>query len=322
MRLSFVLPAFGERENLETLIPRILLQRTPSLELEVLVVDDHSADATLDLIRAWSKKDPAVRGIRLAKNAGSHMAILCGLAQCTGDAVIVLAADGQDPPELTPMLLDQWKIGAQVVWAVRERRSSESPITLACSRAYYALMNRWTSVRLPSKGADFFLLDRRVIDVLKNLPERNTSLLALIAWLGFRQIEVKYDKRARGAGISKWTFAKRVRLTLDSLFGFSVLPLKMAFTLGFLYSLVGFAYASLLVANKISAGRILGAQAAEGWSALMVVILISSGMSMFLLGVFGEYLWRTLEEVRGRPRFLIEESVNITPAKSVLEKEL
>lgn len=310
MKLSFVLPAYGERRNLDTLIPRILLQKSAAIDVEVVIVDDHSTDATLDVVREWSERDSAVRGIRLAKNAGSHMAILCGLAECTGDAAIVLAADGQDPPELAAMLVEQWKSGAHVVWAVRERRSSESAVTLALSRAYYFLMNRWTTVRLPSTGADFFLLDRRVIDVLKNLPERNTSIFALIAWLGFKQVEVKYDKQARGEGSSKWTFAKRVRLALDSLFGFSILPLRVASTMGFVYSATGFAYALLLVMNKLSAGRIFGAVAVEGWSALMVVTLISSGTLMFVLGVFGEYLWRTLEEVRGRPRFIIEERVN------------
>jgi polyisoprenyl-phosphate glycosyltransferase len=238
------------------------------------------------------------------------MAILCGMSYARGAAVVVLASDGQDPPELLPALVESWRGGAQVVWAVREGREGQSGVSLALSSFYYKLMNRWTSVRLPATGADFFLLDRRVVDVLKSLPERNTSLFALVAWLGFRQAEVRYDKKARASGKSSWTFQKKLRLAMDSLFGFSVAPLKLASALGFVYALAGFTYAILLIVNKLTSGRVFGGVAAEGWSALMVIILISSGTLMLVLGLFGEYLWRTLEEVRGRPRFVVEESVN------------
>jgi dolichol-phosphate mannosyltransferase len=249
------------------------------------------------------------------------MAILCGLSASTGDAVVVLAADGQDPPELVPSLVQKWRDGAHVVWAVREGRTGESVATRAFSRVYYFLMNRWTGVQLPSTGADFFLVDRRVVDIIKSLPERNTSLFSLIAWLGFRQGEVRYDKKARTMGRSKWTLARRIRLAFDSLFGFSVLPLKLASALGLLYATVGFLYALVLVANRLTAGRIFGGVAAGGWSALMVVILVSSGTLMLVLGLFGEYLWRTLEEVRRRPRFVVEETVNILAEAGKVERQ-
>lgn len=307
MRISFILPAFEEAKNLENLVPRLLSQQSQFEDIEVVIVDDHSTDATYDVIRSWSRRDPAIRGIRLAKNAGSHMAILCGLAECTGDAAVILAADGQDPPELAPKMVQKWLDGAHVVWAVREQRSGESFATVALSRAYYRMMNTWTTVNLPSTGADFFLLDRRVIDIVKNLPERNTSLFALISWLGFKQEVVHYDKNARATGTSKWTLKKRIKLAVDSLFGFSSMPLKIASALGFLYALVGSIYAVLLVVNKLTAGRIFGGVANEGWSALMVVVLLSSGILMFILGLFGEYLWRTLEEVRARPRYIVED---------------
>ena len=308
--VSVVLPAYREAGNLNGLIPRVLAHLPADTVSEVIVVDDHSDDGTIEVVRSWAGQDPRVRGIRLARNAGSHMAILCGMSYARGAAVVVLAADGQDPPELIPALVASWQGGAQVVWAVRERREGESRLSLAFSAAYYKLMNRWTSVRLPSTGADFFLLDRRVVDVLKALPERNTSLFALVSWLGFRQAEVRYDKKARSSGKSSWTFGKKLRLAMDSLFGFSVAPLKLASALGFLYALGGFTYAILLVINRITAGRVFGGVAVQGWSALMVIILISSGSLMLVLGLFGEYLWRTLEEVRGRPRFIVEESVN------------
>ena len=307
MRLSFVLPAFAEAENLERLIPRILAQNILAEELEIVIVDDHSPDSTIDVIRSWAACEAAVRGVRLARNTGSHMAILCGLTECTGDAVIVLAADGQDPPELASTLVAKWREGAHVVWAVRGRRHGASRVSLLLSRTYYRLMNRLTSLRLPQTGADFFLLDRRVVDVLKNLPERNTSIFALISWLGFRQAEVGYEKHARESGRSKWTVAAKIRLALDSFFSFSVMPLKFASALGLVYAMAGVLYAAALAANKLTNGRVFGQMAIEGWSALMVVLLVSSGTLMFL---FGEYLRRTLEEVRGRPRFVVEERVN------------
>jgi len=209
------------------------------------------------------------------------------------------------------MLVARWREGAHVVWAVRRQRHGTSHIGVALSRTYYRLMNRWTTVRLPRTGADFFLLDLRVVDVLKNLPERNTSIFALICWLGFTQAEVPYEKQARESGRSKWTFAAKMRLALDSFFSFSVMPLKFASALGLIYATAGFLYAATLVATRLTNGYIFGRMAIEGWSALMVVLLVSSGTLMLVLGLFGEYLWRTLEEVRGRPRFIVEERVNI-----------
>jgi len=312
-RLSFVMPAFAEAENLALLLPRLLAQAALADELEVVVVDDHSPDRTFAVVREWGARDARIRGLRLARNSGSHMAILCGLQAATGDAVIVLAADGQDPPEVAADLVAAWRAGAQVVWAVRERRERESLATRLGSRLYYALMNRLSSVRLPPTGADFFLLDRRVLGSLLAIPEHNVSLFALVVALGFRQQEVRYVKQSRLSGRSKWTLRRKLRLFVDSMIGFSTLPLRLATGLGFAYAAGGFVYAALLVFNRLSGGMLFGAVALTGWSALMVVLLVSSGTILIVLGIFGEYLWRALEEVRGRPRFLVEDEVNLAP---------
>lgn len=292
-------------------LPRVLAQAEHCDELEVIVVDDHSKDATFQVLRDWGARDPRVKALRLARNSGSHMAILCGLTAARGDVVVVLAADGQDPPEFTPDLLGSWREGHQVVWAVRSAREGETLLTRLFSRAYYATMNRWSSVRLPPAGADFMLLDRRVVDALVEIPERNTSLLALITWLGFSQTELPYVKLARLSGRTKWTFGKKLRLAFDSLVGFSTAPLRLAISLGVLFGGAGFLYAALLFINKVSGGALFGDTTTEGWNALMIVVLVSSGTTMMILGVVGEYLWRALEEVRGRPRFLTEAEVNI-----------
>lgn len=305
------MPAYREAENLGVLLPRLLAQDHLADEIEVVVIDDHSPDATFAVVREWAARDPRVRGRRLARNAGSHMAILCGLQAAAGDALIVLAADGQDPPEVAGELVAAWSDGAQVVWAVRAAREREPLAVRLTSRLYYALMNRLTSVRLPPTGADFFLIDRRVLGALMAIPEHNVSIFALLVSLGFRQQEIRYVKRARLSGRSNWTLRRKIRLALDSLIGFSTLPLRLATGLGFVHAIGGFLYAALLVANRLSNGLLFGGVALTGWSALMVVLLVSSGSIMIMLGIFGEYLWRALEEVRGRPRFLVEDEVNL-----------
>ncbi len=307
------MPAFAEARNLELLFPRLIAQAHLADELEVVVIDDHSPDATFAVVREWAARDARIRGLRLARNAGSHMAILCGLQAASGDALIVLAADGQDPPEAAGQLLEAWSAGAQVVWAVREGREDTSLVTRLGSRLYYALMNRLSSVRLPPTGADFFLLDRRVLGALLAIPEHNVSIFALVVSLGFRQAEIGYTKQSRLSGRSKWTLRRKIRLLLDSVIGFSTLPLRLATGLGFAYAAGGFLYATLLVINRLSGGMLFGAVTLTGWSALMVVLLVSSGSIMIVLGIFGEYLWRALEEVRGRPRFLVEDEVNLRP---------
>jgi glycosyltransferase involved in cell wall biosynthesis len=312
-RLSFVLPAFGEAENLPLVLPRIFAQAEHCDEIEVVVVDDHSRDGTFAVLQEWGSRDPRLKAIRLARNSGSHMAVLCGLTHCTGDVVVVLAADGQDPPEFTPELLESWASGNQVVWAVRSARLGETFFTQLFSRLYYATMNRWSSVQLPPSGADFLLLDRRVVDSLIEIPERNTSLLALSTWLGFRQTSLEYIKGNRLSGRSKWTFRKKVTLALDSLIGFSTIPLRLTTTVGTFFGGAGFLYAGLLVINKLSGGALFGEAPIIGWNALMVTVLVTSGTLMMMLGVVGEYLWRALEEVRGRPRFVSEAEVNLPP---------
>jgi glycosyltransferase involved in cell wall biosynthesis len=310
-RLSFVLPAYAEARNLALLFPRLLAQAHLADEIEVVVVDDHSPDPTFAVVREWAERDPRIRGLRLARNSGSHMAILCGLNAASGDAMIVLAADGQDPPEATERMLAALGEGAQVVWAVRDVRAGESLVTRLTSRLYYAVMNRLTSVRLPPTGADFFLVERRVVRALLAIPEHNLSIFALVVSLGFRQAEIRYAKQERLSGRSKWTLRRKVRLFLDSLIGFSTLPLRLATALGFAHAAGGFLYAIVLVANRLSGGALFGSVALTGWSAMMVVLLVSSGSIMIILGIFGEYLWRALEEVRGRPRFLVEDEVNL-----------
>ena len=300
--LSLVTPAFREQQNLPVLYQRISNALGSELNWEWLVVDDHSPDATFDVIRQLAASDPRVRGIRLARNSGSHIAISCALHHVRGECAVVLASDLQDPPEAVPDLLARWREGSQVVWAVRARREGESAGTIGFSRLYYFIMRRLSGMKeMPATGADFFLIDRRVIDAYREFGESNASVFALLTWMGFRQSQITYDKQARLHGKSGWTLAKKLKLVVDSITSFSYAPIRLMTYVGFAVALVGFLYAAFVVWNAFRG------VAVQGWSSLMVVLLVVGGLQMLMLGVLGEYLWRALEESRGRPRYIIED---------------
>lgn len=224
-----------------------------------------------------------------------------GLQHARGDCSVVMAADLQDPPEILPALLDQWKSGAHVVWAVRSHREGEKASTIGFARVYYYLMRRVVGLSgIPPTGAGFFLFDRRVVDALRQFKEINVSIMALVTWMGFRQSGIAYDKKARLHGRSGWTLEKKLKLVADSVTSFTYLPIRLMSYVGFLVALAGFAYAGVVVLNSLTG------KPAEGWSSLMVVVLVVGGVQMLMMGVLGEYLWRALDESRQRPRYLIE----------------
>lgn len=310
--LSVVTPAYNEARNLPVLYQRLTqVLASLSLDWEWIVVDDHSGDETLAVVEQIASQDSRVRGIRFARNFGSHIALTCGLHHARGDCAVVMAADLQDPPETLPALLEQWTSGAQVVWAVRSRREGEKISTIGFARLYHFLMRRVVGLRqLPATGADFFLLDRRVVDALRQFKEINVSIMALVTWMGFRQSSIAYDKKARLHGRSGWTLEKKLKLVADSVTSFTYLPIRLMSYVGFLVALAGFGYAGVVVLNALTG------EPAQGWSSLMVVVLVIGGVQMLMMGVLGEYLWRALDESRQRPRYLIEattrtgESVN------------
>lgn len=306
--LSVVVAAFNEEGNLPILYERIrsLDWEGLGLDLELVFVDDHSRDRTPEILAALAAGDPAVKVLRFSKNFGSHKAFTAGLEHCSGDAAVILAADLQDPPEVIPGLVAKWRGGARVVWAVRERREGESLMTKLLSRLYYQLMRRYAEVQPPAQGADFLLMDRRVIDELKAAPEKHTSLLSLVQWMGFDQESVPYAKAARHSGRSNWTLRKKFKLAVDSFVSFSYAPVRLASACGLLFAVSGFAYAAVIALRALTLGSPV-----QGWSSLMCVVLIVSGVQLVILGILGEYLWRTFDEARGRPRYIIEKRINL-----------
>ncbi len=305
--LSVVTPAYNEARNLPLLYERLAqVLDNAGLKWEWIVVDDHSSDETFAVVAEMAKYDPRVHAIRFARNFGAHKAVTCGFNHARGHCAVNIAADLQDPPEILPELLKKWYAGAQVVWAVRARREGEKVSTLGFSRLYYFLMRRVIGMKeIPATGADFFLIDRRVVKALRQFKESNASLMSLITWMGFRQATITYDKQARLHGHSGWSLEKKLKIVLDSITSFSYLPIRLMSYLGFIVALAGFLYAGLVIKNA------LAGLPPTGWSSLMVVVLVVGGIQMLMMGVLGEYLWRALDESRRRPRYLVEATTDV-----------
>lgn len=304
--LSIITPAFNEARNLPVLHNR-LKEVLDGLDIpwEWIVVDDHSRDGTWEVLKECSAGDPRLKAVRLARNSGAHTAFACGLQQARGDCAVVMAADLQDPPETIPALLETWRAGAKIVWAVREGREGESIVKKGAARLYYWIMRRFVGVAdMPATGADFFLLDRRVIDVLNVFKEANVSLMALLTWIGFRQERIAYVKQARRHGQSGWSMEKKLKLAVDSVTAFTYKPIRFMSYVGFIVALAGFLYALFVVVTRL----VLNTQV-PGYPSLVVAVLVVGGLQMIMLGILGEYVWRALDEARNRPRFIVEDEL-------------
>jgi len=301
-RLSIITAFYNEEQNLPVFRQRLQAALAGlGLDCQVVLVDDHSNDGSSALARQWADEDATVSYVRLSRNCGSHAAFSAGLAWASGDCAILLAADLQDPPELIRQLLDRWEAGHDVVWACRAAREGEAWSTKLAAGLYYRLMRRFALPEMAIKGADFLLMDRKVIQAYNAIPEKNTSFLAMILWLGFRQTSITYTKQPRLAGRSKWSFSRKVKLFIDSMVSFSCAPIRFISLSGMMLSLIGLLVGVAILINY------LGGQPVAGWSALVLVNLVIGGFQLLMLGVLGEYLWRAYDESPGRPRYLIEE---------------
>jgi dolichol-phosphate mannosyltransferase len=297
--LSIITPAYNEAANLPQLYARLVETMTHvGGDWEWVIVDDHSRDETFAVIEGLALRDARVRGFRLARNSGSHVAISCGLHHVDGDAAVMMAADLQDPPETLSAMIGRWRHGAQVVWATRRERPGERPHRGFAALYYWIMRNVVGMTEMPARGADFFLIDRAVLEAYRRFPERNASVLALITWIGFRQEFVEYDKQPRVAGQSGWTTAKKVKLVIDSVASFSEFPIRICSYVGLALMLVAVLVliVSLVLLPSLGGGILF----------LLAVFLGLSGLQLLALGVVGEYVWRALEESRRRPAYLIE----------------
>lgn len=303
MKVSVIIPVYYNETNLRPLYQDIQekLYSHTEVEWELVMVNDGSGDGSYQVMKELAMQDMRIRIFSLSRNFGSHAAILCGLSKCTGDCAVVKAADLQEPTELVLELLERWKRGSNVVLAVREGRQ-ESRKQAMFAALYYWLVRRTALPTMPKGGFDVYLLDRKVIYVLVALDEKNSALTGQILWSGFRTDKVYYTRLAREIGTSRWTLKKKIRLVLDTLFSFSVLPIKIVSLVG-TFSFIG----SLIWAVMVMVFKLMGKIDVSGWTTLFIFNLFSFGMIMLTLGILGEYLWRIFDASRNRPPYLIEE---------------
>jgi dolichol-phosphate mannosyltransferase len=301
--LSIVMPVFNEEEGLPSLFEHLdrFLSSLREIKVETIFVDDCSTDGSPDILQNYCNTGSSKYFVRLSRNSGSHIAIIAGLSQAHGDCAVFMASDLQDPPELIIEMLAKWDAGSNVVWAVRRHREGVSNREVFFSNTFYWLLNNFSSARFPPKGADFALLDRTVIDALLLSTSANPSLGIDIATLGFTQGQIEYVKKSRRFGKSSWNLSRKLKAFADAFVSSTFLPLRLMSYLGLMCSGAGFIYALVVIFYKL-----VSKTNEIGWPSLMVAILVLGGIQMTMLGVIGEYLWRTLEAARKAPLFYLE----------------
>ena len=307
--LSVVVPMLNEEATLSTFYDR-LSTALHGLAWELIVVDDGSDDETPELLRKLARADDRVRVIRLSRNFGHQAALTAGLDHAAGDVVVTIDADLQDPPELIPTLLDRWREGADVVHAVRDSRAGEPWWRLTLIRAFYGLFGHLAEIQGIGNSGDFRLIDRRALDVLTFMRERNRFLRGMTVWVGFEQANVTYDRDPRHAGETKYPMRKLVQLAADGIVSFSLVPLRIAVVAGLLVSTVALLAIPVVVALKIMGEYV------PGIASVTIIVLLLSGFQLLTLGIIGEYLGRSYEESKQRPIYVVGEQHNFTETEA------
>jgi glycosyltransferase involved in cell wall biosynthesis len=309
--VSVVAPVFNEDATIEEFHARVCAA-LDALPFELVLVDDGSTDGTPMKLESLAQHDPRVRIVYLSRNFGHQTALTAGLDHARGDAVVMLDADLQDPPEVITTMLDHWRAGCDVVYAVREERDGESRFKLSTARWFYRLFDKLAQVELQHNSGDFRLLDRRPLDALLSMRERNRFLRGMTVWVGYTQAAVPYHRDSRYAGETKYTLPRMLRFSLDAISSFSHRPLQLATLLGFLISTLAFVAIPVVVVL-----RILGSYL-PGFSAITILILLLGGIELIAIGIIGEYVGRIYDEVKGRPLYLVRARRNMPDAGSDL----
>lgn len=301
---SIVAPIYNEKDNLPELYRRVTeVMETSGEPWELILVDDGSTDGSTDGIRALAAQDKRVRPIIFARNFGHAVAITAGWDYARGEAIVIIDADLQDPPEAILELAEKWKEGYEVVYAVRAEREGESWFKLWTASLFYRLVYQITDVKIPVDTGDFRLMDRRVVEVLKQMKERHRYPRGMSAWVGFKQIGVKYKRAARHAGVTKYPFRKMLKLALNAITGFSYFPLQVATYFGFVSASV-----AILAIPVVIIMRMAGSGAFAGQASTLIATLFLGGVQLISLGVLGEYIGRLYDEAKGRPLYIVREA--------------
>lgn len=301
-KLSIIVPVYWNEDTLSLLYEDLRKNILKKIgDYEIVFVDDGSADASWSVMNQIGAADARVRCVKLSRNFGEHAAILAGLSVCTGDCAVTKQADLQEDSEIILQMYESWKKGNKVVLALRKER--DDPFLVRFSAGlYYKLMKKWVNKNMPEGGCDCYLLDRQVICTLLQMDEKHSSLTLQVLWAGFQTDHIYFHRRERKVGKGRWTFAKKFKLALDSMVSFSYVPIRIMWVTGIVFCMCAVILGIDIVAEWMTVGT-----PAAGWPSLMCVVLCSFGLILLMLGLLGEYIWRTLDAARNRPPFIIDE---------------
>jgi polyisoprenyl-phosphate glycosyltransferase len=306
MLISVIVPCYNEEPVIVETNRQLVatLAGLADMDFEIVYVDDGSSDRTPDILRAIQAGDSHARVVRLSRNFGHQLAVSAGLEYAAGDAVVVIDADLQDPPEVIPEMVARWRDGYHVVYGMRTDRAGETAFKLWTAKLFYRFINRLSKVQIPLDVGDFRLLDRRVVDVLLAMPERDRFLRGMVSWIGFRQVAVMYARAQRRAGESKYPLLKMLQFAADGVMSFSLTPLRLALWVGFFS--IGMAFAGIIYALII---RLYTNDWVRGWTSIFTAVLFIGGAQLVTLGIIGEYIGRIYAEVKRRPLYVVEEKL-------------
>lgn len=305
--LSIIVPVFNEAENLPRFFERLIpILESVDPQWEIICIDDGSTDESLDILVHHYEQDVRIKTLTFSRNFGKEMALTAGLEHSSGQAVIPLDADLQDPPELIPDMVEQWREGYGVVLATRSERKEDSVAKRLSADWFYRVLHRISDISIPKNTGDFRLMDRAVVDAVCQMPERTRFMKGVLAWVGFPTTQIFYERPARHAGESKFRFRNLWQLALDGIFSFTTLPLKVWTYIGTAISLFAFLYASFLILKTIIYGTDV-----PGYPSLMVVVLFLGGIQLISLGIIGEYVGRIYRETKRRPLYVVRGQVGL-----------
>lgn len=305
MLISVIIPVFNEEQNIEVLYERLvgILSKMPEHNFELFFVNDGSKDSSIEIINMLSEKDTRIRYIDFSRNFGHQIAVSAGLDHVKGDVVIIIDADLQDPPELIYDMIEKYNQNYQVVYARRNQRDGETWFKLFTAKLFYRLLQKITSVEIPVDTGDFRLIDRKIVDVLNNMPEKHKFLRGQISWIGFNQTYVTYNRVKRHGGTTGYTFKKMFRLAMDGITAFSDFPLRLASIMGFFVSAVAFLIMIYALWSKFVMNDVV-----PGWTSLIMSVMFIGGIQLICLGLLGEYIGRMGDNIKKRPLYIIKDA--------------
>ena len=308
-KISLVIPMYYEEQVVEECYNRLtkVLKEIQDYEYEIIFINDGSKDNTLDILERIAKVDNNVKVISFSRNFGHQAAVTAGLKYVTGDVIVIMDADLQDPPELIPDMLKEWEKGYEVIYGKRKSRKGESVFKRLTAKAFYSTLNKLSDVEIPKDTGDFRMVDRKVVDVVNSLPEHNKFLRGLFSWVGFEQLAYEYDRKERFAGKTKYPFGKMVKLALDGILSFSTKPLKIVGGLGILSVIFSFIILIYSLLSYIFKWNNL----TPGWTSIMCTITFLGGIILISVWMIGEYIGRVYDEVKNRPQYIVKKTINI-----------